>query len=284
MARAYERLWDMPMDRRAARAQGVRGVPLWFAHLVAAIIGAVFRVCFRYRVDGVENLRAFEGRRGAVVIGNHVSYLDVVFMFLAARPRQWIRFVARESLFEAGHGAFGWAISRVGAVPIKRDSADTAAIKRAVRIVKGGELLGIMPEGTRRGKGSQVPQVHAGVALIARMAKAPIVPMATRNVGDIKRKGERLRFPKVSIEFGDPVLVSDFDFLPKEDRLEACAWFAMRRVFAMSQGVPEDQVDMRALFPEGRDFSEAFRGCDMPRHTAEELACGFDVWGEGDGK
>ena len=76
------------------------------------------------------------------------------------------------------------------------------------KYLKDGEVVSIMPEGTRRGKGNVEPHVHGGAALIARMGKAPILPLAVRNVDKIKRKGERVRFPKVTIVYGDPVYLS----------------------------------------------------------------------------
>ena len=130
--------------------------------------------------------------------------------------------------------------------------------------------MGILPEGTRRGKGSKTPEIHSGAAFIAKMGKAPILPMCVREAENVKRKGERIRFPKISVEYGKPLVVSDFDFLPKEDRLDGCSWYAMREVFALHQRVPREQVDMRALFPDGRDFSEVFAAHPIPEHTPEE--------------
>ena len=65
--------------------------------------------------------------------------------------------------------------------------------------------------------------------------------------------------------------MEDFDFLPKEDRLEGCTWYAMRECFALSQRVPREQVDMRALFPEGRDFTEVFAEHPVPEHSSQEV-------------
>ncbi|HJH75249.1 MAG TPA: hypothetical protein OIL86_15210 [Eggerthellaceae bacterium] len=89
--------------------------------------------------------------------------------------------------------------------------------------------------------------------------------MTVRNAENVKRKGERLRFPKITIEYGNPLLVEDFDFLPKEDRLEGCTWYAMRECFALSLRVPREQVDMPALFPGGRDFTAVFEEHPVPR-------------------
>ena len=268
----YEAMWDMPLD---GRESGKR-IPHWFGNLAYALVGAVFKLCFRYRVSNREALRGFEGKSGAVVICNHTSFLDVAVIYLTARPAQWIRLMGRDSLFGKAGGLLGQVLSRVGAFPVKRDSADRTSVKRAVRMLKDGELVGILPEGTRRGKSDRAPELHAGAAFIARMAHVPILPMCVRDVEKVKQKGERLRFPQVTAEFGEPLLVGDFDFLPKEDRLDGCAWYAMRECFALNDRVPREQVDMAALFPEARDFSAVFAEHPLPRHTTAEVVAALE--------
>ncbi|MBU5404613.1 1-acyl-sn-glycerol-3-phosphate acyltransferase [Paraeggerthella hongkongensis] len=263
----YEKIWDMPYGGASDEKQAPRLV----GNVIYGFLAFVFKICFRYRVDNRQSLRGFDGESGVVVVANHTSFLDVVFMYLSSRPSQWIRFLGRENLFGNAHGLAGHILSRVGAFPIKRDSADRTAIKRATRMLKNDEIVGILPEGTRRGKSDRTPEIHSGAAFIAKMGHAPILPMTVRNAEHIKEKGKFFRFPKVTIEYGDPLLVSDFDFLPKEDRLDGCTWYAMRECFALSLNVPADQVDMLALFPEGRDFTAAFAEHRVARHTTEEL-------------
>ncbi|OUO90687.1 1-acyl-sn-glycerol-3-phosphate acyltransferase [Gordonibacter sp. An230] len=269
----YEKMWDMPLG---GVSEG-RQVPHWAGNLIWGFLSCVFKACFRYRVDHRERVRAFDGRCGVVIVANHTSFLDVAFMYLATRPRQWVRFMGRENLFDNAHGFVGQILSRVGAFPVKRDAADRTAIKRATRMLKNGEIVGILPEGTRRGKGSKTPEIHSGAAFIAKMGKAPILPMTVRNAEFVKQKGKFLRFPKITVEYGNPVLVEDFDFLPKEDRLEGCTWYAMRECFALSLRVPREQVDMRALFPEGRDFTDEFARHPVPERTSEEVASALGI-------
>lgn len=266
--RGYERFWDMPFGGTSEKEHVPKGV----ASFVVAVLTFVCRVLFRHRVDHREKLYGFDGVSGAVVVANHTSFLDVVFLYLSIRPRIWPRMVAKDGLFDDTPAIFGWLLAHVGAFPIKRDSADRTAIKRAVRALKNNEVICIMPEGTRRGKSDRAPEVHGGAALIARMGSVPIVPATVRNAENIKQKGRFLRFPQVTCEFGNPILVSDFDFLPKDDRLEGCMWYAMRECFALSQRVPAEEIDMVALFPEGRDFTATFWEHPVPHHTTEELA------------
>ncbi|MEG0026881.1 MAG: lysophospholipid acyltransferase family protein [Raoultibacter sp.] len=233
--------------------------PHWAGNIIYGFLAFLFKICFRYRVYGRENIRALQGVCGGVLVGNHTSFLDVVMFYVAVRPKQWVRFMGRDTLFQAAHGFVGPILTRVGAFPVKRDTADRTSIKRAAAMLKRGEIVGIYPEGTRRGKGSQVPQMHSGAAFIARMGKAPIVPASVRNAEKVKNKGSwRIHFPSITVEFGEPIEVSEFDFLPREDRLEACTWYVMRECFALSKRIPAEAVDMKELFPVSRDFSKEF--------------------------
>lgn len=260
-----EQMWDMPLGGRDAKQ-----IPHWSGNVIFFVVAAICKVCFRYTVAGRETLRAFAGKSGVVVVCNHTSFLDVVFIYLSARLKQWIRLMGRDTLFENAHGLLGQILSRVGAFPVERDTSDMTSIKRAVRMLKDQELVGILPEGTRRGKSNRTPSLHAGAALIARMGKVPILPMTVRNAENVKQKGQRIRFPKITIEFGQPIVLADFDFLPKAERLDACTWYAMRECFALSQRIPAEQVDMVALFPESPDYASVFYEHPIAARTVDE--------------
>ena len=254
MAAKYEQMWDRPLsgDDRACE------VPHWAGNVCFVVLGFLCKILWRYKVVNRRALRAFEGKSGVVLVGNHTSFLDVIVAWLSTRPSQWVRFMARDNLFPVAKGMAGWLFSRVGAFPVSRDSADRTSLKRAARMLKNKEVVGIFPEGTRRGKSGTAPKLHAGAALIARMGKAPMLPFTVRNAELIKCKGQRVRFPKVSVEFGEPVYLESFDFLPKADRLEACTWYVMRECFALSLRIPAERVDMVELFPESVDYTAVF--------------------------
>ena len=260
----YERIFDMPMQK----VPGVKRAPRWFARIAEGVLFVGFKVLFRYRVDNREGFDELADGQGVVVVANHTSFLDTICIYLSILPHHLPRFIGRDKLFSNGHGALGWILAHVGVIPIARDTADRAAIKRAAKLLKMNEIIVIFPEGTRRGKGNIEPELHGGAALIARMGKAPLIPITVRNAEKVKQKGKMVRFPKITMEFGEPVAVSDFDFLPKDQRLEGCTWYVMRDCFALSRKVPREQVDMTELFPECRDYSEAF--AEHPIHPVQE--------------
>ena len=266
-----EKLWDMPLGGVSQDKQ----VPHWLGNIIFGFLFVLFKVAFRYHTDGLDNLRGFKGRGGVVVVSTHTSILDTAFLYLSARPKQWIRLLGRENLFGQVGGPLAplvsQILSRVGAFPIKRESADMVALKRASRMLKNKEVVGIFPEGTRRGKGTLVPELHSGAAFIAKMGKAAILPSTVRNADKIKQKGKFLRFPKVSIEYGTPLLLADFDFFPRNERLDACTWYAMRECFALSLRCSPEDVKMTELYPDAKDYTAAFKEHPIARHTTQDL-------------
>lgn len=269
-----EDMWDMPLDgecRSSDDGGSEKHITHWFGNIAYVLVGIFCKICWRFKYHNLEKLRAFKGKRGAIVIANHSSFVDAACLYLSARPSQWIRPMARENLFN--NKLLGQIISRVGGFPVKRDSSDRSSLKRAVACIKRGELVGVMPEGTRRGRGTAEIKLHAGVSFIAKMAGcAPIIPLGIRGCDQIKPKDSRMHFNKVEMFYGDPILLSDFDMFEKSDRLAACTWYAMREVFALRDGIDSESVDMKALFPFDKDFTEEFKSINIPKHSAEEVA------------
>ena len=99
--------------------------------------------------------------------------------------------------------------------------------------------------------------------------------MTVRNAEKIKQKGKFVAFPKVTVEYGKPILLDDFDFLPKSERLEACTWYAMRESFALFNRISREEVDMVELFPKTKDYRQTFLEHPIPEHTAEEVIAYF---------
>lgn len=263
----HEDYWDRPFDGN----DNTNHLPYTLITFLSGLFSIIVKVLFRFSVKNQAVARKFMGKKnGAVIVAPHVSYLDVILMFLSVRPKQWVRLIGRDSLFEAAGGFLGRILSHAGAFPIKRDEADRAALKRATRMLKNGELVGIFPEGTRRGKSARVPALHGGAALIARMGKAPLLPLGLQNVDQVKQKGKFFRFPKITAVFGEPVSLSSFDFLPKDERLDGCTWYVMREAFALSKGINPSEVDMKEIFPESKDYTELFKEHPIEPYAVED--------------
>ncbi len=157
----------------------------------------------RVEVKGMENIPE---SGSLVVMSNHVSFQDPPLIG-AIMPRK-IHYMAKAELFK--NKFIGAIFKKLGAFPLKRGTGDSRAFRKAIKILKNDEVLGIFPEGTRYPEGSP-GEPHSGSVMIAIMAKSPILPIAIKN---IKRKGR----PKVII--GEPLVLEEYygKKLQKEER------------------------------------------------------------------
>ena len=85
-----------------------------------------------------------------------------------------VNFVAKEDLFT--HGILYWLGHLFDAIPIKRNMQDIEAMKRCLKVLKNGELLGIFPEGTRKGMEKNM-KAKNGAAFMAIKGKVKVIPV-----------------------------------------------------------------------------------------------------------
>ena len=196
-----------------------------FGRALRASVGKLLLAVFRVRIQGEENIPA----GGAILCGNHVSYADPALLWCAV-PRQ-THFMAKSELFVKG--PIAWGLPRVWAFPVRRGEADRAAITTATELLKRGELVGIFPEGTRQRDG--MGEAQQGAAFIAMRAGVPLVPVGIAGTDKIKPKGSRrMRFPRVTIRYGEPVAFTDIDesLGDRKARMELLTAEVMRRIAA----------------------------------------------------
>ena len=141
---------------------------------------------------------------GVLLVCNHQSFLDPVLATLAL-PRE-CHYMARDSLFAIPR--LRWLIETLNAFPVRRGTADVAAIKETLRRLKAGALITMFPEGTRTPDGSVQP-MHSGAVLIARKAGVPIVPTAIMGAFEAWPRTARLPRPHPIIVAYDAPLLPD---------------------------------------------------------------------------
>jgi len=199
------------------------------ARAVRATAGKLFLAVYRTRFIGEENVPR---DTGAILAGNHVSYLDPALLWCGA-PRH-VHFMARSALFE--QGLLGWGLPRLWSFPVKRGEPDRAAIGTATDLLKAGELVGIFPEGTRvrhGGADAELGEGQGGVAFIAMRAGVPVVPVGIAGTDLAMPPGAKLpRFPRVTFRYFDPVHPDDFTEGGRKERVAAMTDEIMRRIAA----------------------------------------------------
>jgi 1-acyl-sn-glycerol-3-phosphate acyltransferase len=150
-------------------------VPEYLLRFVAFVLS---RCIYRFRVQGDEHLPT---TGAAIVVCNHVSYVDALLL-MAASPRP-IRFLMDHRIFRVP--VLGWLFRLAKAIPIAPQSEDPAAYAAAFAaadaVLADGDLLGLFPEGaiTRDG---QLQPFKPGVMKILAQRPVPVVPVALHNL------------------------------------------------------------------------------------------------------
>ena len=169
--------------------------------ILKAIFHFLVIIVYRPKVTGKENIPK-EG--GCLICPNHVHALDSA-VILTTQKRQ-VYFMAKEVLFK--NAFIKWMAKIFGIFPVRREGKDIEAIKTSLKILKGGNILTIFPEGTRKGLAKGV-KPKSGSILIAAKAGVPIIPCGV--------KGTCKPFTKVTLNYGKPIYYNkDLDLSDKE--------------------------------------------------------------------
>jgi 1-acyl-sn-glycerol-3-phosphate acyltransferase len=171
---------------------------------ITRVLGrGLLQLYFRIRIEGYDNI---PDKGGHIVVANHVSFLDPI-LICAYTPRA-VHFLtyARYYYLRALH----WFLKRMYAIPVKKDGKDISALKKALRLLKAEELVGIFPEGERSLTG-QLGEGSPGVALMTLKARAPILPIGI--IGAYEAFPRGAKFPRfrsfITLKYGKPFRIDD---------------------------------------------------------------------------
>jgi len=168
--------------------------------LLRTFFKVLLKFLYRVEIKGKENLNDIGDR--AVIVGNHVSFLDGL-LFAVFLPGQLT--FAIDTFF-----ARRWFMKRfmtvADALPI--DPSNPMSIKSLIKAVKGGKRCVIFPEGRLTVTGALM-KIFEGPGMIADKADAPLIPVridGAQYTVFSRLKGKlRLRlFPKITITVMPP--------------------------------------------------------------------------------
>jgi 1-acyl-sn-glycerol-3-phosphate acyltransferase len=212
-------------------------MPYTIARLV---VGLIFRVLWRPRVEGLENVPA----NGPVIIAsNHLSFIDSVVIPLAV-PRR-VRFLAKAEYF-TGRGLRGRGTALffhlIDAVPVERtgNRDSMRSLESALAVLREGTAFGIYPEGTRSRDG-RLYRGRTGVGWLALTSGAPVVPVTLTGTDRVQPVGARgVRIAPVRVRFGRPVDPTAYAGLPAGRARRELTDEVMERIAALS---PQERAD-----------------------------------------
>jgi 1-acyl-sn-glycerol-3-phosphate acyltransferase len=175
-----------------------------YATAVAASITTFKLAGWDVRVRGAHHVPA-DGP--GVVATNHVGYLDFVFAGFGVREQggRRLRFVAKREVFD--HPVGGPLMRSMGHIRVDRGGDTATAMQEVSEALRGGDLVGMFPEGTISRSFVPLPG-RPGAAKMAMDAGAPLIPGAVWGSQRISTKGRKPKAaPRivVTVTFGPPI-------------------------------------------------------------------------------
>jgi 1-acyl-sn-glycerol-3-phosphate acyltransferase len=170
--------------------------PDWIYGLARFVLTLPTILLFRTRGIGVGNVP----RQGPVILApNHFSAWD--HFFAGVYLRRHIRFMAKSQLFE--HPVVEFIFFHGGVFPVRRGARDVEAFITAKTILGKGGLVLIYIEGGRS-RSRELGDPKPGVGRLALETGVPVIPVAIHGSAGVRR-WKRFRFPKVTVQFGQPL-------------------------------------------------------------------------------
>jgi 1-acyl-sn-glycerol-3-phosphate acyltransferase len=154
--------------------------------------------------------------------------------FAGVYLRRKIRFMAKSQLF--GPPVLTYIYKHGGVFPIRRGHHDEEAFETVHELLRQGEMLLVYAEGGRS-RSKRLGEPKPGIGRIALESGVPIVPVAIHG-SERARQWTKLRFPKVTIQFGEPVAYP-VEATPSRERQLEVATEIFGRVRELHEGLDE---------------------------------------------
>ena len=155
---------------------------------------SILKPIYRFEVIGAEK---FPKEGGILLCSNHIDALDPPVVGINT-PRP-VNFMAKEELFKIP--ILKSLLPGVNAFPVKRGLSDRDALRKALKLLKDGEVVGLFPEGTRSKDGT-LGKGFSGAGFFALRGEANVVPCAI--IGPYKP------FRKLQIVFGEMIDIAPY--------------------------------------------------------------------------
>ncbi|MGC1852990.1 MAG: lysophospholipid acyltransferase family protein [Solirubrobacterales bacterium] len=199
----------------------------WTYPLVRLLISLPTLLIYRVRAIGVENVP----KTGPLLLApNHFSQMDHFFVGLYLRRQ--VRFMAKSQMF--GPPVLTYIYKHGGVFPVRRGHHDEEAFKTAFTILEQGGMLLVYAEGGRS-RSDELGEPKPGIGRIALESGVPVVPVAVYGSAKVRR-WKRFRFPRVTVQFGEPVSFP-VDSAPSRERQLEAATEVFGQVREMYEGL-----------------------------------------------
>lgn len=156
---------------------------------------------WRWRVEGLEHLPP-RASGGLILVMNHINWVDIIAVDTLLPFEYRLSWLAKSELF--ANPLARWFLNNMQTVSIQRGKRDIAALDMASRMISGGAVMLIFPEGHRSRTGVLQPG-RGGAVRLAMRAGVPVVPLAI--LGTQHRLRGTLLRKEVVLRIGQPYTI-----------------------------------------------------------------------------
>jgi 1-acyl-sn-glycerol-3-phosphate acyltransferase len=175
----------------------------------------------------------------AIIAPNHFSFMD--HFFIAVYLRRKVHFMAKSQLFKR---PMQWIFTHGGVFPVRRGHQDAEAFKTAHAVLARGNVVIMYCEGGRSRSG-ELGQPKPGVGRLALETGLPVVPAAISGSAKV-RNWTRLQFPKVTVQYGEPIRFERVAS-PTREQAQAASEVVFADIQRMYQGLQRKGGRRRAV-------------------------------------
>jgi len=140
--------------------------------VIHRVVAAVVRLLCD--IDSREFVEALASRGPALLVINHINFLEIPILVTQAYPR-WLTGIVKVETWK--NPVFAFLFNAYKAIPLDRHGAYLDVFRRVRAALEEGAFVAIAPEGTRSGDGVLRP-AKAGIIQLALLTGAPILPVA----------------------------------------------------------------------------------------------------------
>ena len=167
-----------------------------FYNSLKIFVNIFFRLTYKLKII---NSKVIPQKGGVLIVGNHSSWLDTLFLNCAIARPVW--FVTGEFILKTP--ILGEIVKHLCIIPISRNNGNKG-IEIAIEKIKEGNVVCIFPEGELT-KTGELQRFRNGVALIQKQTNTNVIPFYISGAFEswsYKQKKPKL-FKNIIIRFGE---------------------------------------------------------------------------------
>jgi 1-acyl-sn-glycerol-3-phosphate acyltransferase len=200
--------------RRARRRR-----PDWVYDAARLLLTPYILVLYRARCIDSPNVPA---NGPAIVAPNHFSFLDHFFVGIYLRRK--VQFMAKSQLFRR---PLQFIFHHGGVFPVRRGQQDEEAFKTAHAVLARGDIV-VMYAEAGRSRSGELGRPRHGLGRLALESGVPVIPTAIAGT-ERARNWKRLQFPKVTVQYGQPLRFEAVE-RPSREQAQAASEIVFERV------------------------------------------------------